>query len=248
MMCESKRPASHAAAARCCERSPKESRSSRLKPRLTAIRSAAVYWSTVSSEPRLRTWCSEAGTHLVGEWCPRHQFHTARHTHVDCTDGNLPGNQLHRLLRGSALRVDRGAARFQRKARMHPGRTHDVSELLTERRHTAADDLVDRVRIHAHPIQHAPLRITQQFRRVDSGQPTLTLAERRSCCVHDDGLHANSSVRNAGFSGNAVPSRPRTVRDHSSIRSKLTHERAVNSVSQSHSAVTASTISSIDST
>src|SRR3546814_1656367 len=64
-------------------------------------------------------------------------------------------NQLHRLLRGSALRVDRGAARFQRKARMHPGRTHDVSELLTERRHTAADDLVDRARIHAHPIQHA---------------------------------------------------------------------------------------------
>src|SRR3546814_7692331 len=89
-------------------------------------------------------------------------------------------NQLHRLRRGSALRVDRGAARFQRKARMHPGRTHDVSELLTERRHTAADDLVDRVRIHAHPIQHAPLRITKQFRRVDSGRSEEHTSELQS--------------------------------------------------------------------
>ena len=142
------------AAASRCDRAPNASSRSRVMPRRCAIRSAAVNWSgrsrSQSSGPGLARGSTllPSGARLIAS--------TPQAMPTSITpDRDEAGDQVHGLLRGSALRVDRGHARPVRQARVQPGVTPDVPALLARLRDAPGEDLIHRRRVDSRPGDEA---------------------------------------------------------------------------------------------
>jgi hypothetical protein len=101
--------------------------------------------------------------------------------------------EVRRLLRRAALAVDRCACDLERQSRRQPRGARDVEGLLADLAHAAADDLPDRERVDARPLEGRPLDRAQKLGRMHRRQPAVAAAERRTHRFDNDDVVVGES-------------------------------------------------------
>ena len=112
---------------------------------------------------------------------PGHRLHPAGDRDVGEAGADQRGGQRERLLRGTALRVDRGGRHLMRQALGQPGGAGQVERLLPPLGDGPADHLADHGRIHPlgpGPVQDGALRGAEQPGRMDRGPGSVPAADR----------------------------------------------------------------------
>ncbi len=97
-----------------------------------------------------------------------------------------PGDQMVGLLGAAALAVDGGGADMLGQARGQPADPGDVVGLLAVLGDAAADELLDVAGVDAGLLDDGLLDRAQEFGGVQSGQPTVALADRAAGGFDDD--------------------------------------------------------------
>ena len=154
-----KRPSSTATRAFCCDARPNSSRSSRVSA--AVLRDAVgagelVGHVEVSSRRSARG--PGPGRDVGAERDPRHHLDAAGDAGVDDAGVDEPGDEVGRLLRGAALRVDGRACRLLGEAREQPGPAYERAGLLAGLRDAAADDLLDEAGVDAGAVEQRAVR------------------------------------------------------------------------------------------
>ena len=174
----SNRPSAQAAWARVWDRRPNASISARESPRRWAMRSAATYWFGMSmsheagrGEPASARAAVPSGTRLIAS--TPHAIPTPI-----ASAAISPADQVRRLLRRTALGVQRLAARRIRQPGVQPRRPGDVAGLLARLRHAAARHLLDLGRLDARPVEQRRLHAAQDLGGVHARQHAAALADR----------------------------------------------------------------------
>jgi len=104
------------------------------------------------------------------------------------------GGEVHRLLRGAALAVDRGAGDRLRPTCGKDRRARDVEGLLADLHHAAPDHVIDQHRVDAGALGEGLQDVRRDVGGVDARQASAPLAQRGSDSFDDDGIaHGDSS-------------------------------------------------------
>ena len=82
------------------------------------------------------------------------------------------------LLRRAALAVDRRGGHVVGQAGQQPRRPRHVEALLAGLGHASADDLLDRRRVDARPLDDLDLRRAQEVGRPQAREPPVALPDR----------------------------------------------------------------------
>src|SRR6266568_1394393 len=172
-----------------------------LKTVLSAPRAATVL-------PR-RTPSSRATTvpssSLTGAICPPNRPSScaaaARDDHVVLPGDEPGGGEVHRLLAGPALPVHGDPGDRLRPARGQQRAPGDIQRLLADLRYAAPDHVVDDRRIDTAPPGQRLQHVRGQLHRMNPGQPSVPLADRRPDRLDDDRVpHGFSLRRGPGLS------------------------------------------------
>ena len=106
------------------------------------------------------------------------------------------GSEVHRLLAGSALAVDRHTGNALGPAsRKHRG-AGDIERLLAGLHDTAPDDVVDDPWVDACALGKAVEHLCGQLAGVNTRQSAVALADRRPHGLDDDGFSHDTSPLN----------------------------------------------------
>ena len=111
---------------------------------------------------------------------PAHRLDAARQRGVDHAGSDHRCREVGRLLRRSALAVDRGRGDFEWEPGAQPGRACDVERLLTDLADAPTDHLTDLERVDPGPVDRGLLHRPQEHGRVHGGEPSVAPAERGS--------------------------------------------------------------------
>jgi len=109
---------------------------------------------------------------------PAHRLDPARDPDADRVRRDEPGHQVRRLLRRTALRVQRQAAGRMRQPGVQPGRPGDVVRLLARLRDATACYLLYLGRRDPRPVDQRRLRGAQDLGRVHARQHAAALSDR----------------------------------------------------------------------
>jgi hypothetical protein len=103
---------------------------------------------------------------------PAHHLDASGDRRIDDPTGDQAGGEVRRLLRRTALRVDRGVRHREGQAGGEPRGPADVEGLLADLAHTARDDLADQLGIDPGSFDDRLLDGSQEVGGVDAGQAT----------------------------------------------------------------------------
>ena len=144
----------------------------------------------VGHVPRELVGLGPAGTveRVGSETHPAHGLDPTGDADLDGIGTDQIGHEIVGLLSRAALAVDRGGRGLVGEALAQPGGPGHVGRLLTGLRDAAADDLLDRARVHAGPLHQLDLGMAEELGGVEAGHPSVALADRRAHCFDDDGL------------------------------------------------------------
>ncbi len=201
----SKRPSSTAILALRCDSNPHASRSSRVSPRLCAIRSAASNWLGMSI-----VHDSGRGSPAPGGTLAPSGIRLIDSTPQAIPDLDRPGldhvvDQVGGLLSRTALRVHGRRAGGLGEPGVQPGASDHVVGLLAGLGDDAADDLLDELGVDAGTLEHLALDEPEQLARVHAGEAATALAERGADSVDDHGVSHGTKLEHVLIFGNATP-------------------------------------------
>ena len=128
--------------------------------------------------PRLGPQDAAVGTRVGAESDAAHRLDAARDADVDGTGRDQAGDEAVGLLAAAALAVDGHGADVFRQPGDQPAHPGDVVGLLAVLRDAAADDLFDVAGVDAGLLDQSLLHRAQQLGGVQSGQPSVALADR----------------------------------------------------------------------
>src|SRR5204862_3095324 len=94
-------------------------------------------------------------------------------------------DEVHRLLRRTALTVDTGRRHAPRQPGRDPRVARHVAALLPRLGHTSADDVVDDGGIEVVALDHGAQHETEQIGGMPTGERALALAESGARAVDD---------------------------------------------------------------
>lgn len=128
---------------------------------------------------------SRIGIEQRAQLDPGHGLHTTAEGEVVLAAADPVRGEVHGLLTGAALPVDRGRRQVLRQPDAERGPPGDVAGLLAGLDRAAADHIVQPLRWQASALDQRAQREREQVGGVPTGEPAAALADRCAHRVHD---------------------------------------------------------------
>jgi hypothetical protein len=129
---------------------------------------------------------------------PAHRLDAAGHHQVVVAGHHAGGGKVHGLLGGPALPVHRGGRDVLRQPGRHPGVAGHIGALLPDLGDAAADDVVDRRRVDAGPVEQGGDGESEEVGRVPVLERAAPFAECGPHHVDDDRVTASGGCAHDG--------------------------------------------------